>query len=1403
MIKDDYYRCPLFRKQANMAELFQFGEFVTNGEELTAHYLRDNLPKNWFIITNKLFVMPNRSTREVDFLIVGENRIFVADEKGYRGRIHGNETYWVLDSRESLSNPLNNMEMVARKVAGYIRDQIPHLDSNLTGHFVLPTIILSHETAEVFIQEPRRERIMRLPDVEQVLRAMDRRGRDENSIADFRNLILDKLRVLPLRPSLPKNINSYKILEALPSGPHYRSYMAEHDAGGQRRLKLYELSGLGDAERKQQKELIYRDFHAANRAMTLGISTAIDPPFTWGDERYIVVPQHILDFPSLRFLTSDANKTPLTLLDAITLGEALFDALAKLHDLGILHRNLTPDNTFVDMSLETARVFLTDLDFARISEGISIASSADNLFQDSPYRAPELSVGLAFANPASDLFSAGMILAEVLSGESAESFRSADGISVIPTLQFSESSLGLEESQTLHNMLQQMVKGDDRERWQSAHDARAMLNQLRKSLMRSVVTGNQRRIPDSSDIKSEVVEIPSPTPASRDGERRVFQVGDVIADQFMVERILGAGATAVTYLVSDIFYGGDRSVLKVIKDPLTTRHLAGAEYRALKGLHHRAIPRVLDARPPSADFHLRLEFVDGIALSDLSEEFPWPLSRVLEFGETILDALCLLEKNGLAHRDISSRNILVGEAGPKLIDFGFATIATTAHTTLVGTPAFRAPELDSGMGWNGTCDTYALGVILFWMATGKFPFAQDLEGRFDKSQIVTPESLRIDDHNPEIHEALIHILRRAISPKIDDRYPDASVFRDSLRSVSSVRAIGVPAEGNRADNPWVRDIQGLYRNSRVGNADNRGLDTDFAEDTYVETRLDNDLIPSVLEGKYQVVLLSGNPGDGKTAWLEKLGRALEDAGADALSYDLDNGWKYSLNGHTFAANFDASESSKGKRADELLDEILKPMRGIEPPSGRPYTALIAINDGKLREFVLNNPEYRWLGQQVFRLLEQEDHKVDSRIALVDLKQRSVVGNGSNEVEADLFEKVLLKMVDSEGWDVCQECRARERCTIKFNRDTLVDKNGGSVVRQRLRALLQITHLRGERHITMRDLRSVLSYIVAGTATCNDIHREMEEETFTEDWYNRLYFMAAFNPESESEDNLKDFAAYDPAGVTTPPLDRFLHYRRSEGRNPIDIFTVPIPGRSSLPLAGLSFSAFNQRWYEANKRRMFFEANADSLSSDASPPVTWTGLLPYRHFAMFLNMVTGKLPMSEVRAFLCEAISRANGIVDEKLYGRYLCIRTSRNEIVDLTVFKRFPQEDFDCRVITPRAEKVEILPNSLELRHIQSDARIVIGLDLFEILMRFNEGYEPGAEEQQPFVIDLAQFQNLLLNQMATELLLLEAGRKLHGVRQQDGIITLLSMEEINLNYSNSTLSSALMRPTEDIQALI
>ena len=71
-------------------------------------------------------------------------------------------------------------------------------------------------------------------------------------------------------------------------------------------------------------------------------------------------------------------------------------------------------------------------------------------------------------------------------------------------------------------------------------------------------------------------------------------------------------------------------------------------------------------------------------------------------------------------------------------------------------------------------------------------------------------------------------------------------------------------------NTWVDNLLGLYQHSLTGNFDNRGLASDFARKTYINTLLDNELLPAVLNGNFKAVFLTGNPGDGKTAFLEKV-----------------------------------------------------------------------------------------------------------------------------------------------------------------------------------------------------------------------------------------------------------------------------------------------------------------------------------------------------------------------------------------------------------------------------------------------------------------------------------------------------------------------------------------------------
>jgi len=276
-------------------------------------------------------------------------------------------------------------------------------------------------------------------------------------------------------------------------------------------------------------------------------------------------------------------------------------------------------------------------------------------------------------------------------------------------------------------------------------------------------------------------------------------------------------------------------------------------------------------------------------------------------------------------------------------------------------------------------------------------------------------------------------------------------------------------------------------------------------------------------------------------------------------------------------------------------------------------------------------------------------------------------------------------------------------------------------------------------------------------------------------------MAAFNPDGEVDYELEDMATYSPTLVSTPRLDRFLHYNRQEDeRDNLEKLCRTFTERATTLLSRLTYPSMRREWYSAMKQRLYFEGDSEILSNHELQLPDYHQLLPYRYADFFHQILAGKVSLEDVGTRICEAISHSDGIVDEKVYSGFLCVRTNYSEGQELTVFKRFPMNEFRCNISQPADIRfIEYFSNTLHFEHQVGDASLDIHLDLFEILMRFREGYLPGADEQAPFVIDLAQFKSRLLRRETQEIILLESGRKLHRVTQEDGVIRRLPLEEV------------------------
>lgn len=233
--------------------------FATEGERRTADELT-RLPDAWVVIANKVLVASGGRSNEIDFLVVGDRMVFVLDEKGWRGRIHGSDEIWVRADGSSEKSPLAKADRVAKIVAGYLRDRV-NCFADLADLPVRSGVILSQATERPHLKDLRAaDGVMLLADAVATLVDRDGRGGDPH-LAGLRGRIVTELHDLRHRPKTPAKFGPYAVRETLGSLQDVRRFRAVHaeDAEQDERiLSVYPLSH-GDTV---QREFFLRESRA-------------------------------------------------------------------------------------------------------------------------------------------------------------------------------------------------------------------------------------------------------------------------------------------------------------------------------------------------------------------------------------------------------------------------------------------------------------------------------------------------------------------------------------------------------------------------------------------------------------------------------------------------------------------------------------------------------------------------------------------------------------------------------------------------------------------------------------------------------------------------------------------------------------------------------------------------------------------------------------------------------------------------------------------------------------------------------------------------------------------------------------------------------------------------------------
>jgi len=1294
-----------------MAKVIQAsGEFATEGERLAAEELR-KLPDTWTVLANKILPGASGRSHEIDFIVIGERLIFALDEKAWRGRIHGNTTLWVRDDGSSERSPLDKADYVAKILAGYLRQRVGGFDQ-IREHVVQGGVLLTRAAGRPAVQDPRGAAgIVLLADAVAHLRRRDAREGDPR-VGTLRAAIEKALYDLTPRPKRPQAINEYEIVEATTGRGGAIIYRANHREAGPRLLTVYNLAG-GDAA---ARDFYLQEFRALDQLRETGLVPECSDPFVWSDD-FLVIPSHPPAGESLGALTRPGSEDAVR--HEIERAAAAFGALARVHDAGVVHRAIGPEAVYLDERDDHRAVTFTGF-FAARRGARTISAKLDELKLDDPYAAPEIAVtgNYGFASAESDVYSLALIFLERLAGVPVAALRGPNGGARIPP---------------------------DDAGWSFVpQDAVAELSELfRQALAKGPfgAPGDAAR-PSAAECHERLRQL-----AHRLRGEQPVAVGDILDGRYRVERVLGVGATARTLLAVDTEADGIFALKQFLRPAsIAETGAARREFNILRNNWHPHLPRVYDLYPATNQVHIKLEHIEGVPLSEALPQFQGQPERCRKLAGDLLGAIEHLEGHGLLHRDIKPENVILrdGTGEAVLIDFGAAAPAGS-QLGVAGTPGYLPPEAYFADEPPPSSDRYALGVLLFRALTGRLPFA-DGGASIEQRPLADLSAL------PEEQQPLARVLLRAVAANPAERYPSAAALREALLRAEQMEPDEPDAP--ERDNAWVTQIRGLFRNSVRGNADNRGLDSEFARATYVPTALDERLLPAIFDRRPRAVFLRGNPGDGKTAFLERTQQAIKDRGGKQVSHDA-SGWEWRLGAHTFRACYDASEAHQGQSADEQLRARLAGLQGDGAPRAD-LTVLVAINDGRLADVLEKFAgDFGWLAGAVARAQAPDADLEAGGAWLVDLKRRASVALAPAAESRSVMRRSLAALLAPDRWQVCDDCAARQRCPIRRNALALGDEGAAA----RVEHLLLLAHLRGQRHVTMRDLRSGLAYLITGDLGCDDVHAARRGQAALPAGD---FWQLAFTTDAERDLLLGELRPLDPARFAQPGLERYLYFHQTpaDAARRAALFA---DGQDVPPLEDTG------EWLARAKRRLVFHSRDGDPGDGETPVVAWTSLLPYRHADRFLAVLNGDCAPGEVLPAIARGIGRSDGLSGPVLDGG-LCLKVVHSDANRLTVLKRFPLAELELTVARPpAAELVEAFPDRLLLRHHPSGARLTITLDLCELLLRLAEGAEPGGPELQPLLEDLAPFKSAVQLSNTRDLILVEAGRRLHLLTQEGG----------------------------------
>jgi serine/threonine protein kinase len=1369
-----------------MAKVIAIGQPVNDAEHRAIAFLRDNLPNTYTIIHSfEIRRHHEKQSYEIDIALIAPHSLFLIDVKGTLGHIDLYSHQWQPRGRQPYTSPLPKLRQNAKILKSFIKDQFPtqRVFDKLYTHAV---ILLTDPKATIqdFSGKAESDDITFL-DHRCLTYFKGKAHIPSHFISDIRTLEASIITAIqgkaPAKSPLPR-FRDWQVEEKLgtklvqdETGDHdiqaieYIDYRAKHILFGQRniaRLRVYHVDPHKDLEQRERDKV-----QISNAYSTLGNLSphsnilALREFFdTEEGDRYILVTE---DTPG-NTLHQHLHNPDLSLTfdqKIITIQDTL-EGLNHAHKGTVTHRNLTPEAILIGLDGKTR---LTNFDYARIGDSRSqtIAEYAANKV-NYDYQAPETYGDPSQASVASDLFSAGLIFYEILTGKRPfASIKEIDEMEAIFPIAASQHQPDLPPA--IDVWLQKLCAYDKEDRQVSAKLA---LHELNRILL-------------------PVVSPTSPAPVASEQkpltDLRNLPKDYTINNQFVVEEPLGSGGFGTTYKVFDSI-GGISRVMKLIdRDRRSVFDRLRQEYEKLTKLNHPNIVQVLiGGRFPDDTPYLIFPYIEGSTVEKLIIDSSLTLEDTIQVIHQTAAGLAYVHENGIYHQDIKPDNLYWTADGIRILDFNVSVSDQDTNFKVGGTDRYIPPDFDTAQKPTSIemidRDLYALGITFYECLTSKHPF----DGKKPPNK-PAPDPRTISGCN-ELSAELAALVQKAIAPRRSQRFRTAKEFQNAIDKIKHLRHVTpsleptkessssssfIPITSHKANfNPFVSYLLTLHSQSQQSNAGTRGLD-EHSKRTYIDTLLDTALLPAILQGEFKLILISGNAGDGKTAFIQKLEDQIEPS---AIKRHL-NGSTFTHNKRTFRTNYDGSQDEGNKTNKAVLLDFLAPFQGAEPSAWNTNEIhIIAINEGRLVDFLSEHQsQYSYLYQLVQQGLR--GGPVADGISIINLNLRSVVADTNGELSS-IFDRFIRRLAKPEFWQPCQTCDIKDRCYVHHNARTLISDKSSSKVIERLKTLYELTHLRGRLHITLRDLRSALAFTLAGTRNCDQIHELYQHGTPESrlEILNGFYFNAWIGGEMGSKDRLLSLLSEIDIGETSnPQRDRSFSFLEPDQRS-AERFTfndrpqydtdllqklfADLPRDYSSKISQVDIQT--HRTYVAMLRRRYYFERRDN---------EWKTMLPFRSELQFLRLIKGEAALEPEVQSLITAINRGEGLRDTNNLGDSLALRVRQVDRGTLHSYRLFDLSAFSLHLTTFANQPfLEFLPQSIRLRYDgpANIAELIINLDIYEMLAKLKQGYYPNLEEQQGIYRSLAVFKNILAAAPYQEVLLTETGREFHSVRRDE-----------------------------------